>query len=138
MELNNPIVKLCITGTQAEFAGRLDDACKLYRQAWDESTDDYEACIAAHYVARCYQSPEEMLHWNQEALKRAEAVSDDNIREFYPSLYLNIGRSYEILGNQAQAERYYSMAADLGITHQLDLKYSNMNNDKLLPKSKEV
>ena len=138
MDTNNPIIKLCIEGTQAEFDGRVDDACELYRQAWEEATDDYEACIVAHYVARCYQSPKDMLRWNQEALERANAVSNDSIREFYPSLYLNIGRSHELLGHQAEAEKYYSLAADLGVTHQLDLKYSNISHDELLPESEEI
>ena len=138
MDTNNTIIKLCIEGTQAEFDGRLGDACKLYRQAWEKSTNDYEACIAAHYVARCHQSPEETLRWNREALERANAVSDGSVREFYPSLYLNIGCSYELLGNQAQAEKYYSLAADLGVAHQLDLQYTIMRNDKLLSESEEA
>ena len=29
-----------------------DEASLLFMQAWDQSRDDYEACIAAHYVAR--------------------------------------------------------------------------------------
>ena len=52
MDLNNLVVKLCAEGMQAEFAGKLDDARALFMQAWEQSQDDYEACIAAHYVAR--------------------------------------------------------------------------------------
>ena len=120
MNLDNPIIKLCIAGTQAEFDGNLEAACKLYWQAWEAARDDYEACIAAHYVARCQESPTESLHWNQVALERANVVNDDSVRDFYPSLYLNIGRSYELLGDQNKAEKYYSQAADLGVAHQLD------------------
>ena len=118
MELNNPIVKLCIAGTQAEFDGSLDEACELYRQAWEQATDDYEACIAAHYMARCQKAPEEIFHWNLVALERARAVNDERVREFYPSLYLNMGRSHELLGDQAEAEKYYDLADELGVTHQ--------------------
>jgi tetratricopeptide (TPR) repeat protein len=119
MELNDPIVKLCIAGTQAEFDGRPDEACKLYRQAWEEATDDYKACIAAHYMARCQRAPREIFYWNQVALERARAINDERVREFYPSLYLNMGRSHELLGDQAEAEKYYNLAAELGVTHQL-------------------
>ena len=138
MDTNNPTIKLCIEGVQAEFDGRMDDACKLYRQAWEESTNDYEACIAAHYVARCQDFPEGIFRWNQVALERARAVNDERVQEFYPSLYLNMGHSHELLGHQAEAEKYYSLAADLGVTHQLDLKYSNMGHDELHLESEEV
>jgi tetratricopeptide (TPR) repeat protein len=120
MNLDNPIIKLCIAGTQAEFDGNMEAACQLYWQAWKAARDDYEACIAAHYVARCQESPTESLHWNQVALEKANVVNDDSVRDFYPSLYLNIGRSYELLGDQNKAEKYYSQAADLGVAHQLD------------------
>jgi tetratricopeptide (TPR) repeat protein len=120
MDVNNPIIKLCIAGTQAEFEGRFETAYELYRQAWEAFTDDYEACIAAHYVARCQESPEESLRWNRVALERAEAVNDGSVRDFYPSLYLNLGRSYELLGYQDEAVEYYALAAALGVTHRMD------------------
>jgi hypothetical protein len=121
MDPDNPVVKLCIEGTQAEFAGRIGEARILYIQAWKASRDDYEACIAAHYVARYQDSPEETLRWNQEALNRADAVRDERVREFYPSLYLNMGSSFEALGNQVEAQRYYDLAAELGVIHQGEL-----------------
>ncbi len=52
MNLDNPVIKLCAEGTRAEFEGRIEDARTLYMQAWEASKDDYEACVAAHYVAR--------------------------------------------------------------------------------------
>lgn len=85
-----------------------------------DQQDDYEFCIAAHYVARFQETPEEKLRWNLEALNRAEAGSDDRVNELYPSLYLNLGQSYELLGNQEEAGRYYDLAARLGFEHQAD------------------
>jgi tetratricopeptide (TPR) repeat protein len=111
MDLTNPVVKLCAEGTRAE-------ACALYMQAWEASRDDYDACVAAHYVARCQEKPEDALRWNQESLNRADAVGDDRVQSFYPSLYLNMGRAQELLGNQAEARRYYALAAELGVVHQ--------------------
>ena len=120
MDTNNPTIKLCIEGTQAEFDGSMEAACDLYRQAWEASSSNYEACIAAHYMARCQESPEEIFRWNQIALERAQMVNDERVEDFYPSLYLNMGRSHTLLGNQAQAEKYYNLAAALGVPHQLD------------------
>lgn len=120
MDVTNPIVQLCIQGTLAEFEHRIEDARVLYQRAWDLHSDDYEACIAAHYLARFQDTPEETLHWNKVALEHADAVRDDRVREFYPSLYLNLGRSHEALGNQNEARRYYDLAAKLGAVHQTD------------------
>lgn len=118
MDTNNPVIALCVAGSRAELEGRRADAYALYARAWEAATDDYEACVAAHYVARGATSPQEILRWNREALERAEAVDDERVQAFYPSLYLNMGRSYELLGEQAEAERFYALAAALGAVHQ--------------------
>ncbi len=117
MNLDNPVIKLCLAGTRAEFKGQLAEAQRLYRAAWAVATDDYEACIAAHYVARHQVTPQDTLRWNQIALDRAEACTDDRVGEFYPSLYLNLGRAYELLGDHVKAQRYYDRAAELGVIH---------------------
>lgn len=118
MDLTNPVLKLCVAGTQAEFRGQTDEARALYQQAWEAAQDDFEACIAAHYVARHQAQPEDRLHWNQVALDRANAVGDSRVQAFYPSLYLNLGHAFELLGQPDQAQRYYDLAAELGVTHQ--------------------
>jgi tetratricopeptide (TPR) repeat protein len=114
MELDNPVIKLCIEGTQAEFKGQIDEACSLYRQAWEAVQDDFDACVAAHYVARHQDDPEEKLYWNQVSLDKANAVADRRVQEFYPSLFLNMGHSYELLGRADEARRYYDLAAEHG------------------------
>jgi tetratricopeptide (TPR) repeat protein len=118
VEPNNLVIKLCIKGTQAEFRGQIDLAHSYYQKAWESAQDDYEACIAAHYVARHQDDPQQRLHWNQVALDKAKAVEDGRVEEFYPSLYLNMGQSYELLGKRAEAKQYYDLAAELGVCHQ--------------------
>ena len=120
MDLNNPVIQLCMDGARAEFEHRINDACVLYQQAWEARTDDYDACIAAHYVARFQDSAEESLHWHQLALHHANTVNNERVKDFYPSLYLNLGRSYELGGNPDKARRYYEFAAELGFIHQPD------------------
>lgn len=120
MDTNNPTIQLCLAGNRAEFDGRINDARALFRQAWEAAQDDYEACIAAHYVARHQPNPEDTLHWNQVALARAQAVDDERVQSFYPSLYVNLGHAYEQLGHQSEAEQYYKLAADLGLVHQTE------------------
>jgi hypothetical protein len=120
VDTDNLVVRLCIDGARAEFEGRRDAARGLYWQAWEAARDDYEACIAAHYVARLQQNPQDALHWNLEALAHADAVKDDRVASFYPSLYVNLGHSYELLGNELEATHYYGLAAELGLVHQED------------------
>jgi tetratricopeptide (TPR) repeat protein len=119
MDLNNLVIKLCLEGTRAEFEGRIEEARTLFMQAWEASKDDFDACVSAHYMARFQEEPEEILRWNQEALNRAKAVGDNRVQNFYPSLYLNLGHSYEALGDQVEAQKYYKLAAELGIIHQV-------------------
>ena len=75
LDINNPIIQLCMEGTRAEFEHRIDEARVLYQKAWDARTDDYDACVAAHYLARFQDSAEESLRWNQLALNYANAVN---------------------------------------------------------------
>jgi tetratricopeptide (TPR) repeat protein len=110
MDLNNPVIKYCVEGMQAEAEGRFADAHNLFNQAWTARQDDFDACVAAHYMARHQKTPEERLCWNQKALQYTDAVGDDRVEAFYSSLYLNLGKSYEDLGDPATARHYYEQA----------------------------
>lgn len=112
MDPNNPVVQLCMKGMEAESQGKPDDARDFFTQAWEARSDDYDACIAAHFLARHQPTPQDTFHWNEQALNYAAAVGDERVRSFYPSLYLNMGYSYELLGDMAEAGRYYDMASE--------------------------
>jgi len=118
LDIENPVIQLCLQGTQAEFDHRLEDAWALYQQAWDTARDAYEACVAAHYLARGQKAPADSLYWNAEALRRADAVGDERVKEFYPSLYLSLGQAHELAGHQAEAQHFYALSAALGFPHQ--------------------
>jgi hypothetical protein len=107
----NTVVKLCADGMAAEAAGRAEHARALFAEAWRACSDDYEACIAAHYVARHQATAEATLWWNMEALRRADAADSDRVRSFYPSLYLNAAYAFEQVGQTSDACRHYALAA---------------------------
>jgi len=109
----NGVVKLCSEGMALEAQGKKEEAQQLFQQAWNEAANDFEAFTAAHYLARNQKDPADNLYWNEEALKRALLVKDD-LTGVYPSLYLNIGRSHETLGNRSEAASNYQLAADAG------------------------
>jgi tetratricopeptide (TPR) repeat protein len=125
MDPNNPVVKLCAAGMAAEGESRHDDAKSLFEQAWAESRDDFEACIAAHYVARHQATPVAELEWNRLALARADRVADERVRDFYASLYLNLAHSLEKAGRAAEACRHYELAA-LRAEHLTDGPYARL------------
>lgn len=108
----NAVVKLCAEGIAAEIGGRAEEAGKLCGQAWNACTDAYERCFAAHYIARTKTTPQERLRWRQGALRYAGGVDRERVRIFYPSLYLNVGKSHEDTGDKEEARRFYLLAAD--------------------------
>lgn len=107
---NNPIVKLCTEGMNLEGAGKKDEAQRLFLQAWEESTDDLEKFTSAHYVARHQQSISDKLKWDKIALDFALKMEDQGVKGAYPSLYLNIAKGHEELGNFDKAKEHYQLA----------------------------
>jgi len=111
MDPNNEIVKLCAQGMEEDNKENAAEAAKLFEQAWARSSGDFERCIAAHYMARHQPTLPLALHWNQEAMDCADRVCDGSVAEFFPSLYLNLGKSHEDLGNVSKAAHNYELAA---------------------------
>jgi tetratricopeptide (TPR) repeat protein len=97
----NPVVRLCAAGMAIE--GDAPAARALFAEAWALHRDDYEASIAAHFVARHQTTPDQTLHWNALAVRHAEAVGDHRVDGLLASLYLNLGESYRVLGRSEEA-----------------------------------
>jgi len=112
MDPDNPVIRLCVQGVEAESRQRHDEARALYENAWRASRNDVEACIAAHYIARAQAEPMQMLWWNQVALSRADQSRDPYVRSFYASLHLNLGIANEKLGQVAAARHHYKRASE--------------------------
>ena len=125
MALSRRSTVLCIEGARAEFEGRVDDPRGLYRQSWDEAVDDYDRTVAAHYIAHLETDSAEQFRWNQIALDHAGRADKVAVTPFMGSLYVNMGRSFEIAGDTAQARHYYALAAEHGVVHQPDIAEVN-------------
>lgn len=108
LDPNNKVVKLCIEGIHEE-ADDINAAKQLYSKAWNNAQTSYEKLIAAHYLAR-NQPIEAELKWNITALENALQVTDTDIKGALPSLYLNIGKSYETSGDIKEAASAYRLA----------------------------
>ena len=50
MEFNpsNNVIKLCVQGMDMEGKGKPEEASRLFLQAWNEATNDFEKFTAAH------------------------------------------------------------------------------------------
>lgn len=110
LDSDNPVVRLCVAGSRAEFEQRPHDAAALYLQAWEARLDALDASVAAHYCARLQPNPEVELKWNEIALEQALASDDERMQTFYPSLYLSLGQSYARLSQQARADDCFRQA----------------------------
>ncbi len=99
---SNPVVALCAEGMALE--GEPARARERFERAWTIRQDDYDACIAAHFLARHQDSSAATLEWNRRALQHAEAVADDRVRPFLPSLLLNLGDSLLAAGHPHEAQ----------------------------------
>lgn len=110
MDPNNPVVKLCVLGMEEEGKGNGKEAAELFMRAWELSAGDLERCIAAHYVARHQPTVEFALHWNQQALECALRAGDASVEEFFASLYLNLAKSHEDLGDREKARQLFEQA----------------------------
>lgn len=112
MEFNpeNKVVHLCAQGMEQEGNGEPDEAARLFNEAWALATNDFEKFTAAHYVARHQKSDFNKLLWNLKALQHALNIEDEDIKATLPSLYLNIGKCYEDLGDRDHAKANYQDA----------------------------
>jgi len=115
MDPDNPVIRLCTRGMEAEQAQRPDEARALFEQAWDTHTSDYEGCIAAHYLARQQPDDQAAFRWNLTALRLAGSaeVAGIQVRGFFPSLHLNMASSYQTLGDATAAKAHLAAAGRL-------------------------
>ncbi|WP_392471504.1 hypothetical protein ACF3OC_09345 [Sphingobacterium cellulitidis] len=100
---DNHVVKLCIQGMEIE--GRPEEASKRFLQAWNEATNDFEKFITSHYVARHQKSVADKLEWDKTALKLALKINNNTVSGAYPSLYWNIAKCHEDLGQIENASK---------------------------------
>jgi tetratricopeptide (TPR) repeat protein len=107
---NNNIVKLCVQGMFMEEKDKPEEARRLFLQAWDEATNDFEKFTAAYYVARHQKNALDKLQWIETALQLALKLNDDTVKAAFPLLYSNLAKSYEELGDLDNAKKNYELA----------------------------
>ncbi len=116
MEFNphNPIIKLCMQGMAEEENGNRDEAGKIFLQAYNEATNDFEKYLSAYYLARIQTIATDKLKWFETALQFALNVDSDSVKSALASLYTHIAKCYKDLGdlNNAQKNKELATASD--------------------------
>jgi tetratricopeptide (TPR) repeat protein len=107
---NNAIIKLCMRGMELEDSGNSEDAITMFHKAWHEAKDDYDRFIASYHLARIQKSISDKLKWMETSLQCALKINDDNVKSAYSTLYLNIAKCYEELGDSENAKRNYELS----------------------------
>jgi len=107
---NNNIIKLCLQGMDLEEKNKPEEAGRIFLQAWNEATNDFEKFIAAHYVTRHQKSVPDKLNWVEATLQLALKINNDYVKGVLSSLYSNIAKCYEELGDHDNAKKNYELA----------------------------
>ena len=95
----NNIVKRCLQGMEMEAKGNPEKAKHLFRQGWEEATNDFEKFLAAYYVARHQPTISDRLHWLTIALEHALKADSEATKSTLPTLYAQIAACYDDLGD---------------------------------------
>jgi len=106
---NNNVIKICLQGMDREEKGKPEEASRLFLQAWNEATNDFEKFTAAYYVARHQKNVSDKLKWLETALQFALKINNEAVKSAYPSLYLNIAKCYEGLNDLDNAKKNYEL-----------------------------
>ena len=112
MEFNphNPIVQLCIQGMDMEEKGHVDEAARLFYEAYNQATNDFEKFTATHHVARVQKTTGDKLLWLQSELAYALKIDDEAVKAAFMPLYLAIAKCYEELGDEENAQKNRELA----------------------------
>src|SRR3954464_11028883 len=112
MEFNpsNPVINLCVQGMGMEEKDKPEEASRLFLQAWNEATNDFEKFTAAYYVARHQKNVRDKLKWFLTSLQFALKINDITVKGAFPSLYSNIAKCYEDLNDLDKAKENYELA----------------------------
>ncbi|MES2688786.1 MAG: NAD(+)--rifampin ADP-ribosyltransferase [Bacteroidota bacterium] len=107
----NNVVKHCIQGMDMEQKGQPEEALRLFLQGWNEAANDFEKFLAAHYIARNQKNVLDRLKWLETALEFALKMNDDAVKSAFPSLYANIAKCYDELGDPGNAKKNRELAS---------------------------
>jgi rifampin ADP-ribosylating transferase len=106
----NNVIALCVQGMGMEDKGKPEAASRLFLQAWNEATNDFEKFTAAYYVARHQETVSDKLQWLETSLRFALKINDVTVKAAFPALYSKIAKCYEESNDLDNAKTNYELA----------------------------
>ena len=94
-----------------EGKGNAEEASRLFLQAWNEATNDFEKYIAAYYLARHQNNVADKLKWLETSLQFALQVNSAAATSAFPNLYSNVAKCHEDLGDFENAKKNRELAS---------------------------
>src|SRR4051812_25439839 len=107
---SNNIIKLCLQGMELKGKDRPEEAGRLFLQAWNEASNDFERFIAAYQLATHQKETSEELNWLETALQLALKINDDSVKAAFGFLYTRIAKCHEHLNDLDNAKKNYELA----------------------------
>lgn len=108
---SNNIVRHCLQGMMQEEKGNVDEAARLFNQAWNEASHDLEKFLASYHISRVQANTTDKIKWTETALEIAGTLNDATVKAAFPLLYSNMANAYEKLGDIGNAQKYHELAA---------------------------
>jgi len=108
---NNDIVRICLQGMSMEENGNPEEARRLFLQAWDKATNNFEKYMAAFYVARHQNNITDKLKWLEISLEFAHHVNNDSVTGAFVLLYSSIAQCFTELNDFDNAKKYHDLAS---------------------------
>ncbi len=93
-----------------EDSGNAEEADKMFLQAWEVASDDYEKFIAAYHFAHRQKNITDKLKWLETSLQCARNIDDENVKSAYTTLYASISGCYEELNDSDNAKKYTELS----------------------------
>lgn len=106
----NTIVKLCLQGMELEQKGRVEEALRIFLQAFHDATNDFERFMSAYFVAKQQKDTSDRLHWLEKSLQFAQDTNDDTVKSAFPSIYSRMAECYEETGDTLNAKKHRELA----------------------------
>ena len=106
----NNVIKLCVQAMHMEENGEREEAGRLFLQAWNEATNDFEKFTSAYYVARQQDNVRDRLKWLEISLEFALKINDVTVKAAFPALYSNIANCYEELNDLNSVKKNRELA----------------------------
>lgn len=116
MEFNpgSTSIRLCLLAMEAQAKDNVDEARRLFMEAWNKAGNSLEQFIAAHLVGRSQTDLHQRLQWLQTALVTGLQIKTVPVSSGLSSLYFDIATSYEQLQEANEAATYREQAKVFG------------------------